>query len=86
MGDNDVREIKEQLGGMQKELTNLNREVSSLTSTVNLLVEGKIKMSESDCKNNNDSTMAKVTMAAMEITRLAVAALTGYFAGRGGGS
>lgn len=76
MSDNDVRDLKDKLDKVQNELSELKGQITSLTNTVGLLVDGKIKTSESN------TGMAKVTMAALEIVRMAVAGFVGYFAGR----
>ncbi|MFZ7103347.1 MAG: hypothetical protein ACOWWO_11930 [Peptococcaceae bacterium] len=88
MSDNDTRELKEQLGEIQKGLTKLGNQVSAMQSTVDLLVQGRIKTCKDSSQEEAKSQdpMAKVTMAALEIIRMVVAALTGYLAGRGGGN
>ncbi len=85
MSDNEVRELSEKLSEIQRGLNKLGNQVSGIQTTVDLLVEGKINTNTSAKPKEADNSISKIAMAAMEIARMAIAALTGYIAGRGGG-
>jgi hypothetical protein len=79
LSDNDVLELKNMVRDMQHDVKKIDRQVSSMQNTVDLLIEGKIKTS-----TQSSDGMTKVTLAVIELTRMAIAGVIGFFAGRGG--
>jgi hypothetical protein len=83
MSENDVKEIKQELSEMRKEINHLSNQVAGLSRTVELLVEGKIRTNG----NGESKAWSKVTLTSLEIIRLIVAgivsAVTAIFATKG---
>ncbi len=84
MGDSEVVRLEKHIEVLADKVSNLTNSVSSLETKVDLLIEGKIKTNGSS--SNTNST--KITLAALEIGKMGltalIAAISGYFAGKGG--
>jgi hypothetical protein len=77
VSENDVAVLSKKLDAVQLELSNLGKEVAALTSTVELLVEGKINIGA-------DKVAIKSLDVVKAIALAVIGAISGYFAGRGG--
>jgi len=75
-----VGDVERRLENIEKTMADVREDVAKIKTTVNLLVAGKIKQNG----NKTPDWTGKVATGAVEIARLAIAALVGFFVGRGG--